>query len=82
MLEACDVTRGGGLVLTSAEGKQLYDWLGQFSNSPLDLSDPKGVSDGMSRLADLSGTGEQQPSRDQQREIYDFGQKLFNRLYP
>ena len=69
-------------VLTAAQRTQLYAWIGQFTSSTIDLSDPKGVADAMSRTADLNGTGQQVPGDADQRAIFDFGQKLYMQLYP
>jgi hypothetical protein len=68
-------------VLTAAERTQLYGWMDKFSNAAIDLSDPKGVADAMTRTADLFGTGQQPPAKDDQRAIFNFGQALYKRLY-
>ncbi len=68
-------------VLSATQRTQLYTWIDQFANTTIDLSDPKGAADAMSRTADLMGKGPQVPSSDGERAIFDFGQKLFAQMY-
>ncbi len=68
-------------VLTAPERTQLYAWIDKFSNTTIDLSDPKGAADAMTRTADLSGVGQVAPSKDDQRLIFTFGQQLYRSLY-
>ena len=67
--------------LTAAERNQLDTWMDKFSNATIDLSDPKGVADGMTRTADLFGSGQQAPGKEDQRAMFNFGQALYTRLY-
>ncbi len=84
-VDAVDCGAGGDTrngVLTDAQRNQLYEWVDKFSNTTIDLSDPKGVADAMTRTADLLGTGQQTASKADQRAMYDFGQSLYHSLYP
>ncbi|HEX8991783.1 MAG TPA: hypothetical protein VF784_08895 [Anaerolineales bacterium] len=69
-------------VLTAAQRTQLYAWIDQFASSTIELSDPNGVADAMSRTADLAGKGQQVPGSADQHAIFDFGQKLYTQLAP
>jgi hypothetical protein len=68
-------------ILTTAERTQLYSWVDQYGMTSIDLSDPRGVADGMSRLMDLAGKGTQQPSREVQQTLFAWSQALYQRLY-
>ncbi len=68
-------------VLTAAQRTQLYSWIDQFANTTIDLSDPKGVSDRMTRTADLMGKGQQVPNDSEKHVIFDFGSKLYQQMY-
>ena len=69
-------------VLTAAQRTQLYSWIDQFGMAAIDISDPKGMTDGMSRLANLYGTGSKEPTRAEQHAMFDFGQELYHSMYP
>ncbi len=69
-------------VLTAAQRTQLYGWMDQFTNTTIDLSDPKGAADAMTRTADLFSNGQQVASPQDKRAIFDFGQSLYQSLYP
>ena len=69
-------------VLTPAQRTQLYGWIDRFAISTIDLSDPKGVADAMSRTADVIGDGQQVPGNADQHAIFDFVQTLYLQLYP
>ncbi len=76
---------GGGsqtAVLTASQRAQLYAWIDEFAGSTIDLSDPKGAADAMSRTADLAGMGQQVPQSADQHAIFDFGQKLYTQIFP
>lgn len=66
--------------LTAQERTQLYSWLDSFASSTLDASDPKGVADGMIRLLDLFGSGNQQPGSAEQAAMFSWAQSLYFRL--
>ncbi len=68
-------------VLTAPERAQLYAWVDQYGMTSIDLSDPKGVADGMSRLMDVVGQGSQGPGYDVQQIMFAWGQALYQRLY-
>lgn len=69
-------------ILTASQRSQLAAWANKFSDTMIDLSDPKGAADAMSRTADLLGTGQEAASKDDQRAILNFGQALYQSLYP
>ncbi len=69
-------------VLTAAQRTQLASWADQFGTITVDLSDPKGMADGMTRTANVNGTGSKQPTEKEQHAIFDFGQQIYHSLYP
>ncbi len=69
-------------VLTAAQRDQLAAWVDQFGSISVDLSDPKGMTDGMTRTVDVNGAGSKQPSEKDQHAIFDFGQQIYHSLYP
>ncbi len=78
--------KGGGDgrmgLLKASERKQLESWVDALSPTAIDLSDPKGAADAMTRLANLNGTGSQQATDAQEHDIFAFGQGLYHNLYP
>ena len=68
-------------VLTSAQRQQLYTWIDTLANTAVDLSDPKGAADAMTRTADLMSGGTMPPTDAQKHAIFDFGQALYRQLY-
>ncbi len=68
-------------VLTAQQRTQLYAWVDKFGQTSIDFSDPKGVSDGMTRQANLVGTGTQMASAGDEHAIFNFGQALYRTLY-
>ncbi len=73
---------GRAAVLTQVQREQLYAWLDEFEMITIDLSDPKGMADGMSRHADLFGQANQLANDEQKRAIYEFGQTVYHGMYP
>jgi hypothetical protein len=75
---------GGGdgrmALLTAAQRQQLYSWTDKLADTAVDLSDPKGASDAMSRIVHLNGTGQQKATVAEERAIFGFGQKLYTGL--
>ncbi len=69
-------------VLTPADRAQLYSWIDKYSNDNINLSDPQGAADAMSRTAELFGTAQQPPSKGDVLAIFNFGQTLYQTLYP
>jgi hypothetical protein len=68
-------------ILTANEQQQFYSLLNQYGMVTLDLSDPKGVSDGMTRKTALYGNGSAQPGPPDQQAIYQWGELIYQRLY-
>ena len=68
-------------VLSSADRKQLETWTDSLGSTLIDLSDPKGVADGMTRQATLNGTGQKKATDAQEHAIFAFGQKLYMNLF-
>ncbi len=69
-------------VLKPAQREQLYAWADKFGMTSIDFSDPKGAADAMTRQANLEGTGSQKATVEDQHAIYNFGQALYQSLYP
>jgi hypothetical protein len=82
-LYAVDCHTGDGRVgvLKAAERTQLYSWMDKYSNDSINLSDPQGAADAMSRTAELFGTGQQPPRKGDELAIFNFGQALYRTLY-
>ncbi len=76
---------GGGdgrmAVLNAGQREQLYGWVDGLSNTTIELSDPPGVADRMTRTADLMGHGTQAASEADQRAIFNFGQALYQQIF-
>lgn len=68
-------------VLTAAQRTQLYAWMDKLANTTVDLSDPKGAADAMTRTADLFSSGPQTATQADKQAIFDFGQALYRSLY-
>ncbi len=68
-------------LLTAQQRTQLQAWVDKFGQTAIDFSDPKGVSDGMTRQANLVGTGTQMASAGDEHAIFNFGQALYRTLY-
>jgi hypothetical protein len=68
-------------VLTAAQRTQLYAWYDKLANTTIDLSDPKGAADAMTRTADLFSSGPQPATDADKKAIFDFGQSLYHSLY-
>ena len=64
-----------------AERKQFDVWTKQFGEVVLDASDPKGVSDRMEVTLVLSGLGTSEPSAAEQKLLFTWAQRLFQKLY-
>ena len=73
---------GRTAVLTAAQRTQLYAWVDKLGTTAIDLSDPKGVADGMTRQSNLLGTGGQKATSAQEHDIFQFGQTLYHNMYP
>ena len=69
-------------VLTSAQRTQLYAWFDKLANTTIDLSDPKGAADAMTRTADLFSSGSQPATDADKKAVFDFGQSLYRSIYP
>ncbi len=67
-------------LLSPQERTQLYAWIESFGMTVLDLSDPRGVADGMLRLLDLYGSGGQKPASQEQQLIFSWAQALYLRV--
>ncbi len=76
---------GGGdgrmAVLNAPQRQQLYGWIDRLSKTSIDLSDPQGVSDRMTRMANIMGHGTQAASEADQRAVFNFGQALYQQMY-
>ena len=69
-------------VLTSAQRTQLDTWYDTLANTMIDMSDPKGAADAMTRTADLFSSGPQTATQAEKQAIFNFGQALYRSLYP
>ncbi|MGE5073731.1 MAG: hypothetical protein ACM3MF_09905 [Anaerolineae bacterium] len=82
---AMDCRAGGDgrmAVLTVAQRTQLYAWMDKLTTSTIDLSDPQGAADAMTRSADLFGHGTQPASDSDKHAIFDFGKALYTQVFP
>ncbi len=69
-------------VLTAAQRTQLYAWMDKLANTTIDLSDPKGAADAMTRTADLFSSGPQAATQADKQAVFNFGLALYRSLYP
>jgi len=69
-------------VLSKEELAKLDEWLKNYGNISIDVSDPKGVSDRMVRILTLIGTGSEPTLSDAiQQDLFNFAQDLHQRLF-
>jgi uncharacterized protein YggU (UPF0235/DUF167 family) len=68
-------------VLAPAQRQQLYTWMDELANTTIDLSDPAGVADRMTRTADLLSRGTRPATDADKRAIFDFGQALYREMF-
>ncbi len=67
-------------LLTKDEQTQLAKWTAEFGQVLINLSDPKGAADAMTRTLTLSGSGSQQPSPDEQKTMDSWAQKVYEQM--
>ena len=68
-------------LLSSDEKEQFNTWIEEYGSMTLDVSDPKGVADGMTNVIVLFGTGTGKPGKPVEGEIFTWAQGLFQELY-
>lgn len=69
-------------VLSKEEIAKLDEWLRNYGNISINVSNPKGVSDRMVVILTLNGTGSEQTLSDSNKqELLNFAQELHQRLY-
>jgi hypothetical protein len=67
-------------LLSTSEQKQFMDWMAQFGNANLDMSDPEGVADQMKVTLNLFGTGSKQVTESGQQALFEFAQNLYQKV--
>jgi hypothetical protein len=67
-------------LFSAAERQQFYSLLDRYGTVSVDLSDPTGVSDGMTRRVDLYGSGTAQAGVEDQQALYHWGELIFQKL--
>lgn len=68
-------------LLSSEEREQFSAWISKNGTATLDVSDPKGTTDGMSLVIEFYGMGKGKPGKPVQQEIFIWAQETFNKLY-
>jgi hypothetical protein len=68
-------------LFSSSEQSQFAQWVSELGQVNLDASDPAGVADRMVVTLSLFGQGNKQPSSSEQQTLFDFAQKLYQKLY-
>ena len=68
-------------LLSSEKRDQFSNWMGEYGEKTLDISDPKGMADGMSLVIELFGSGNGKPGKPVQQEMFTWAQELFTELY-
>jgi hypothetical protein len=77
-----DMTMGTFASLLSAVEKDQFNaWIAEYGSVTLDVSDPKGVADGMTNVVILYGNGKGKPGKPVEGEIFSWAQGLFQKLY-
>lgn len=66
--------------LTGREIQQFQDWVVQFGDARLDVSDPQGVADRMVVTLEFFGTGMEEPTEADQQALFEFAQDLYQKL--
>lgn len=67
-------------LLTSRERQEFNDWTTEFGEVELDASDPKGVADQMIVTLEFFGTGSEEPTEEEQQDLFSFSQELHQEL--
>lgn len=67
-------------LLTAAQQEQFTTWYLRFGDVDLDISDPKGVADQMIHTLVFHGDGTSKPGRADQQAMFEWAQKLFQKL--
>ncbi len=67
-------------LFTVDDQSQLDNWSAKFGNVLIDLSDPKGAADAMTRTMIFNGNGIGQPSQADQQMFYNWAQMIFQKL--
>ena len=68
-------------LLSTRELSQFNEWITEFGQVTLDVSDPKGVSDRMEVVLELYGLGSDKPDDVEQEGIIAWAQDLYQKLY-
>lgn len=68
-------------LLTESDQKQFNSWIAKFGQVNLDESDPKNVSDRMTNMLVLYGSGSGQPSKSDEAALFKWAQDLYQQLY-
>lgn len=68
-------------LLSSEKRDQFSNWMGQYGEKTLDVSDPKGTADGMSLVIELFGNGNGKPGKPVQQKMFTWAQELYTELY-
>jgi hypothetical protein len=67
-------------LLTSSEIQQFNQWMTEFGETKLDVSDPAGVADRMVVTLEVLGVGEGEPSEAEGQALFEFAQSLYQEL--
>ena len=67
-------------LFTSDDQSQLDNWSVKFGNVLIDLSDPKGAADAMTRTMIFNGNGNGQPTQADQQALYNWAQMIYQKL--
>lgn len=68
--------------LDSAQLAQIYTWVDNFTEFEVSLSDGEGVSDSMTTYLAFTGTGEAQPTEQDQQAVLEFAADLYAGFTP
>ncbi len=79
---SCNQTKDTSMkdLFTASDQLQLDNWSAKFGNVLVDLSDPKGAADAMTRTMTFNGNGTGQPSQADQQALYNWAQMIFQKL--
>jgi hypothetical protein len=66
--------------LSAREATQFNNWFLKFGEVNLDVSDPKGVADGMTNTLNFHGDGNGKPSTTDQQSLFEWAQSLYSKL--
>ncbi len=67
-------------LFTADDNSRLAQWSAKYGQVMIDLSDPKGAADAMTRILIFNGDGNGQPSQADQQTLYNWAKMIYQKL--